>query len=99
MENYFYWGDSSIILAWIKISIKNIKFLFRIELFQFIKMLIGTCGIMSILLKIKLKLLLDLIQLGHHACFISDLYERSIDDVLLFNQRDIINYINTGDSS
>ena len=32
------------------------------------------------------------------ACFISDLYEGSIDDVTLFSQCGILNYINTGDS-
>ena len=32
------------------------------------------------------------------ACFISDLYGGSIDDVTLFSQCSILNYINTGDS-
>ena len=32
-------------------------------------------------------------------CFKSDLYEGSIDDVTLFSQCGILNYINTGDSS
>ena len=32
------------------------------------------------------------------ACFISDMYEGSIDDVTLFSQCGILNYINTGDS-
>ena len=31
------------------------------------------------------------------ACFISDLFEGSIDDVTLFNQCGIMNYINCGD--
>ena len=31
------------------------------------------------------------------ACFISNLYEGSIDDVTLFSQCDILNDINTGD--
>ena len=30
------------------------------------------------------------------ACFISDLYEGSIDDATLFSQCGILNYINTG---
>ena len=33
------------------------------------------------------------------ACFTSDLYEGSIDDVTLFSQCAILNYINTRDSS
>ena len=32
------------------------------------------------------------------ACFVSDLYEGSIDDVTLFSKCGILNYINTGDS-
>ena len=32
------------------------------------------------------------------ACFISDLYEGSINDVTLFSQWGVLNYINTGDS-
>ena len=32
------------------------------------------------------------------ACFISDLYEGSIDDVTLSSQCGILKYINTGDS-
>ena len=32
------------------------------------------------------------------ACFILDLYEGSIDDVTLFSQCGILNYINTGNS-
>ena len=32
------------------------------------------------------------------ACFTSDLFEGSIDDVTLFNQCGIMNYINCGDS-
>ena len=32
------------------------------------------------------------------TCFVSDLYEGSIDDVTLFSKCGILNYINTGDS-
>ena len=32
------------------------------------------------------------------ACLISHLYEGSIDDITLFSQCGILNYINTGDS-
>ena len=38
------------------------------------------------------------VNLNGTACFISDLYEGSIDDVILFSQCGILNCINTGDS-